>query len=153
MLILTYGIFDTVAKSLRSTFTSENDETAVRACYATAKDPRADRATLKDCVVKYLYSIDSATGEIVDVSQRVVITFSTVLEEVGEVNVNEKSLVEVKEYVDKVRQSYKAVGDSIMTLDKANGAILDRLSSLEKKVDSIINGEIKCQKFKKRKVR
>lgn len=151
MLILTYGIFDTVAKTLRSTFTSDNDETAIRACYATAKDPRADRITLKDCVVNYLYSVDSASGEIVDMSQRTIITFATVLDEVGEVTINEKSLVEVKDYVDKVRQSYKAVGDSIQTLDKANGAILDRLSSLEKKVDALINGEIKCKKFKKRR--
>lgn len=151
MLIQTYGIFDTVAKTLRSTFTSENDETAVRACYATAKDPRADRATLKDCVVKYLYSVDSATGEVVDINQRVIITFATVLDEVGDVNINEKSLVEVKDYMDKVRQSYKAVGDSIQTLDKANGALFDRLSSLEKKVDAIIQGEIKCQKYKKKR--
>lgn len=149
MLILTYGIFDTVAKTLRSTFTSENDETALRACVASAKDPRADRETLKDCVVKYLYSVDSATGGIVDIQQRDIVAFASILAEVGEVNINEKSLVEVKEYVDKIRQSYAAVGDHVKTLDKANGAILDRLASLEKKLDAIINGEIKCKKYKK----
>lgn len=149
MLILTYGVFDTVAKTLRSTFTSENDDTALRACVASAKDPRADRETLKDCVVKYLYSVDSSNGQIVDVTQRDLVAFASILDEVGEVNINEKSLVEVKEYVDKVRQSYSAVGDQMKTLDKANGAIFERLESLEKKLNAIINGEIKCKKYKK----
>lgn len=146
MEIKTYGIFDTVAKTLRSTFTSDNDETCIRACIATAKDPRTDRETLKDCIVKYLYTVDSSTGSPIDISQRDIIAFASILDQVGEVNINEKSLVEVKEYVDKVRQSYKAVGDQMVTLDKANAAILDRLAALEAKLEKVIQGEIKCKR-------
>ena len=47
MIVRTYGIYDTVAQTLRSSFTSDNDETCIRAVYAAAKEPKADRATFR----------------------------------------------------------------------------------------------------------
>ena len=151
MEIKTYGIYDTVAKTLINTFTSQNDETCQRACVAICKDPKTDRNTIKDCVVRYLYSVDNETGLIVNIEQHGICLFSTILEEVGPVSVDEKNLQEVKDMVLAVKQSYSAYGDAVKTLDKANGVILERLAALESKVDKIIKGEIKCKRklFKK----
>lgn len=153
MEIKTYGIFDTVAKTLRSTFVADNDEVAVRSCEITAKDPRADRDTLKDCVVKYLYTVDSASGNIIDIAQRDIVAFASIIDKIGPVNVDDKSIAEIKEMFEKLKQSYKAMGDSVNQQSVVNEALAKRLDSLDAKINDIIGGKIKCQKYKKTRVK
>lgn len=148
MIVKTYGIYDTVAKTLRSTFNADNDEVALRSCYLTAKEPKADRGTLKDCVVKYLFSMNSEDGAIVDATQRDIIAFAAIIEEVP-VDVNAESVAEVKEMFQKVKQSYDAVGKNIQDFNTISETLKKGLDSLSKKVDDIIGGKIKCQKYKK----
>lgn len=151
MIIKTYGIYDTVAKTLRSTFVADNDEVAIRSCYIAAKEPKADRATLKDCVVKFLYGVNSEDGTVCDVTQRDIIAFAAVIEEVGEVNVNAESIADVKEMFEKVKQSYDSVGKNVADFNTVSSSLVARLDALEKKVNDIIGGNIKCQKFKKKR--
>lgn len=153
MYIKTYGIFDTVAKTLRSTFTAENDDVAIRSCEIVAKDPNADRETLKDCVVKYLYTVESADGSIVDVDQKDLIAFAALLDKVGPVNVDKKSMSELKDMFLKLKQSYSSMGDSMNQQSTVNEAFAKRMDSLEKLINDIIGGKIKCQKYSKRRAK
>lgn len=153
MYIKTYGIFDTAAKTLRSTFTSENDETAIRSCEIVAKDPNADRDTLKDCVVKYLYTVESADGSIVDIQQRDLVAFASLLEKVGPVNVDKKSMAELKDMFLKLKQSYASMGESMNQQSTVNEAMSKEIQSLKKIVNDIIGGNIKCQKYRKRRAK
>lgn len=151
MIIKTYGIFDTVAKTLRSTFVSDNDETCIRSCEITAKDPRTDRDTLKDCIVKYLYGVDSETGVVVDVSQRDVIAFATVLEKVGPNQLDPDSFKELKDGYESIKQAYDKTGDAFKQQSDINEAFNKVIAELRKSINDIIGGNIKCQKYKKRK--
>lgn len=145
-----YGLYDTVAKTLVSTFTAANDEVCLRSCEHIASDPKSDASMLKDCVVQYLYTVDASTGTIIDVSKHDLVAMAAILDKV-DYKVDDKSLNQIKEDFEKLREAFK----SYKSLDEKCQKILDMfagsLEKVDKKVDSIIKGEIKCQKYKKRK--
>ena len=151
MIIKTYGIYDSVAKTLRSTFVSENDAVCIRSCEITAKDPKVDRDTLKDCIVKYLYGVDSESGAVVDATQRDIIAFASILEKVPNVNLDEESFGHVKEMFESIKKSYDHVGEKFHQQSDINEAFSKALKDLSQKVSDIIGGNIKCQKYRKRK--
>lgn len=148
MIIKYYGLYDSVAKTLISTFTAANDEVCLRSCEHIAADPKSDAQMLKDCIVQYLYSVDSESGTVVDITKRDLVAMAAILEKSAP-NIDDKTISEIKEDFAKIKEQF----DKYKNLDHKCLEILDlfdkHLSQIEAKVDSIIKGEIKCQKYKK----
>lgn len=153
MKIRYYGLYDTVAKNMVSIFQSQSDDVCVRSCVKMVQDPNSDIDLLKDCVCQYLYTVDSESGDVIDATKKTLFTVSTLIEKFGSKEVSEGSLIEIRKEFDLMKKSFQ----SYKELDKKCQGILDlfmgKLTSIEKKVDDIIGGKIKCQKFKKSKVK
>lgn len=153
MKIRYYGLFDTVAKNMVSIFQSQSDDVCVRSCVHMVQDPKSDIDLLKDCVCQYLYTIDSESGDVIDNTKKDLFTVATIIEKFGSKEVNEGSLVEIRKEFDIIKASFA----SYKELDKKCQTIIDlfaqRLTSLESTVNDIIGGKIKCQKYKKQRVK
>lgn len=152
MILRYYGLFDSVAETLRTTFTCENDEVCIRSCREIAKDPKADYRALKDCIVKYLYSIDTQTGQVVDIAQRDIVTMAGFVEEAEALKpVDDAEFSKIKESLSKVITNMKNLIDNDRTCEEQLKSFFTRLGNLEEAFNKLLKGEIKCQKYKKHK--
>lgn len=79
MLLLTYGLFDGVAKEYVRTFTSKNDDVAQRAADYIVREPNFDKVAGKDMIINYLYTMDTETGVIVDNNIHTICSLGTAL--------------------------------------------------------------------------
>lgn len=152
MKIRNYGLFDTVAKNMVSIFQSQSDDVCVRSCVKMVQDPQSDVNLLKDCVCQYLFTVDSESGDVIDNKKYDLFTMATLIEKFGSKDVSESSLVEIRKEFEIMKKSF----GSFKTLDEKCQKILDlfskQITSLSQKVDDIIGGKIKCQKFKKHRM-
>lgn len=150
MILKHYGLFDTIAKTIRSDFVSDNDEVALRSLKETCKLPGTDRQVLRDCVLKYLYAVDSETGNVVDIAQRDIQACASIVDEIPEnFAADDKTILSIKENYHKVIQIMKTLQDNDKTLEEFLQAFGNRINALENKVSDIVGGKIKCQKYKK----
>lgn len=149
MTIKHYGLYDTVAKTLRSDFVSDNDEVALRSLKETAKQPGVDKSILKDCSLLYLYSIDSETGVVIDSSQREICLVASFLEDLPEPSLDDTTVSKLKDNYNKVLAACKVIQDNQQTFDQFLKILQDTVEGLKNKVGDIIGGKIKCQKYKK----
>lgn len=150
MIVKTYGLYDGVSKHFIQTFTSENDDTAKRSCEYIVHDKNADIRKLKDCTVEYLYSFDTSTGEIADVSRHTICAFSSIIESSGVASFDPTELEKIYGSIN----SNKTVLETILTklgdFEQRFNGCLSSIALLKQTVSQIISGDIVCQK-KKRK--
>lgn len=150
MFLKHFGLYDTVAKTIRSDFISDNDEVAVRSLKETCKLPGTDRQVLRDCVLKYLYSVDSETGMVVDVASRDIVACASIVDEVPEISAaDDKTINSIKDNYHKCIQILKTMQDNLKTFETILNNLESRIGSNEKLTNDIIGGKIKCQKYKK----
>lgn len=151
MILRYYGLYDTVAKNMVSIFSSQSDDVCIRSCVKMVQDPNSDIDLLKDCICKYLYAVDSESGDIIDSKQNDLFTMATLIEKFGASPTDDKSLIAIQKEFDLIKKSFGSYKD----LDKKCQAIMDlfvkRLDAIEKQVHDIIGGRIKCQKYKKQR--
>jgi DnaJ-domain-containing protein 1 len=142
--VKTYGLYDTVAKTLVNTFNAQNDDVAQRSLEQVIKETK-DLSTLKDCVLRYLYTMDTSNGVIIDITQRDIVACAALIDVLPKASIDDKSLASLEENYKKVFNALKTLQDNQKSLDE----ILSHYQELERKVNDIIGGKIKCQKYKK----
>lgn len=146
MLVKTYGLYDTVAKTLVNTFNAQNDDVAQRSLEQIIKESK-DYSSLKDCVLRYLYTMETSDGSIIDIAQRDLIACAALIDSMPKETIDNASLENIKTNYERVVKALKTLQENQKSLDE----ILSHYQSLEKTVNDIIGGNIKCQKYKKRR--
>lgn len=150
MKIRYYGLYDTVAKNMVSIFQSQSDDVCIRSCVKMVQDPHSDIDLLKDCICQYMFTVDSETGDVIDASKKDLFTVATLIEKFGSKEVSEGSLVEIRKDFEVIKKSFEGYKE----LDKKCQTIVDlfaqKLTKLEKSINDIIGGNIKCLKYKKK---
>ena len=111
MLVLTYGLYDSIAKEYVRTFTSKNDDVAQRAADYIVREPNFDKIAGKDFVINYLYTMDTESGVIVDNNIHVVCALAGALANF-ENEVREQKLIDALNKGQEKREEIKHDGDN-----------------------------------------
>lgn len=150
MIVKTYGLYDTVAKHVIQTFTAESDAVALRSCEYIIHDRNADIRKLRDCTVMYLYSFDTSTCDIVDSSKSTLLTFASLIDE-------QKLPLFNSSLSDELINSVKQTKEDVLHLIEYNKSFsnnekefIKRIDALDSKLTAVIQGDIVCQKKKKK---
>lgn len=108
MNVLTYGLYDSVAKEYIRTFTAKNDDVAQRAAEYIVREPNFDKIAGRDYVINFLYAFDSETGLIVDNNIHVICSLGTALAAL-EAEEKENKIMEALEKAQKVENQEEKV--------------------------------------------
>lgn len=110
MQVKTYGIYDSVEQEYIRTFNAKNDDDARRACEYIVSEKGFDDISGKDRTVNYLYTLDTASGQILDNSVHLVCNLASAIEKRKTVEmeaiVRQKLMTE--EFVNEVKDLLKA---------------------------------------------
>lgn len=129
MVVRNYGLYDSVSKEVVRTFTSNNDESAQRTVEVMLRDPKTDRTQAKDFILKYLFSFDSAEGNIVDVQQKDIVALAAIMPD--EVDIDNTTAGELRELVNGLVAQVKECKNQLANYKNALEALALPIKALD----------------------